>query len=56
MELFDSSRRTEVGIGMEAFWVIDYLTLGLIGYFALYWRHFELIISLPCLVWLAFIW
>ena len=56
VELFDSSRRTFAGIGLEVMWIALYLALGLLGYLAHNWRTFQLVTSLFCFIWFFYIW
>ena len=56
MEMFDSSKRAFAGIGLETFWVINYVLLPLMAYYLRDWRHLELTISAVVFVWIIFIW
>ena len=55
-ELFPAEQRTFAGMFIQNFWAVGMCLMALFAWLARDWVHFQLIISLPWIVTIAFYW
>jgi hypothetical protein len=56
MEVIGGSYRSTVGIGMQLFFAVGFMSLPGIAYFIREWNYLQLAISLPALITIIYFW
>ena len=56
MELFSPEYRTAVGTIFEVFWAGGIMWLAMVGWMLRDWRHIQLLLTLPSVVTIVYIW
>ena len=56
LEIFGAKMRQFAAIASEALWVAAYMLVGIVGYLAWDWRHYQMVASIAPLLVLLYIW